>query len=571
MRSTKAKTIFLSALLSALIGCAKTENKKSNVLIPLALLGTEQTYRSESSFSEISAEGKAPMTGPDLVPANLNELSAASDAELMKNIQSNIQDGERGVEGNLPLTLSLLNGFNSAGTNIQNSYFADASGKKLYTRLTVSGNKITLIPQIRLQPGKNYTAVIGGVLSPEGKSFGNIKIHYKNADLDYGLYWYGKNGVCEKYFPGVPNAFYNPSKKTVVFSHGWQSNSVTGTDAYGRTGFRYEMFYWAESDFKGSPELNGLQKFTNHSWIDKGWNTGITYWNQFADDDLFGAEAKIWNLAGGPKGSRYRTLDDAGTDLYKDWNRKVKFNGTEVEADSVGAMLSLYVVDALKQNTSGNIRLVGHSLGNQIITNIADHVNSAGIKISRIALLDPAWTDGAKDYLPKVTQEDMNIQLNHNGVKALDAGSLGTNFWLVEYSRKILYTIMNRHWSTGIAVERYNSTPLNLYLPVMDENDKLSKQIAVIDIKPWYYSVDQIGPKHVSIRHHYFWSMESEAPIECTVLFGIRRKTGNISGSAATADVRIREMMLNGYYYSQVEGRYTADPSDDWFERKIKL
>ncbi|HNO25219.1 MAG TPA: hypothetical protein PKK94_19730, partial [Leptospiraceae bacterium] len=86
-----------------------------------------------------------------------------------------------------------------------------------------------------------------------------------------------------------------------------------------------------------------------------------------------------------------------------------------------------------------------------------------------------------------------------------------------------------------------------------------------------YYSADQLGPKHVSIRHHYFWSMESEAPVECTVFLSIRKKSGNIAGSASTPDARIREMMLSGYYYSQVEGRYTADPSDDWFEKKIKL
>ncbi|HMZ58143.1 MAG TPA: hypothetical protein PL048_05180 [Leptospiraceae bacterium] len=571
MRFTQAKTVLCIALLGAVISCSKAEKKKSSILIPLALTGTENTFRSESSFVENSANTRAPMLGPDTASADLNDTASLSDPELLKNIQSNILDGDTDVEVNLPVTVTLLSGYSSAGSSIQNSYIADSSGKKLYTRLTVSVNKITLIPQIRLQPGKSYTAVIGGVLSPEGKNFGNIKIHYKNTDLDYGLYWYGKNGVCEKYFPGVPNSFYNPSAKTVVFSHGWQNNSVGGTDAYGRSGFRYEMFYWSENNFKGSPELNGIQKFTNHSWIDKGWNTGITYWNQFADDDLFGAEGKIWNLTAGPQGSRYRTMDSSGTVIYKNWDRKVKINGLDKEVNSVGEMLSLFVVDALKSNTSGNIRLVGHSLGNQVITNIADYVNKAGIKINRIALLDPAWTDGAKSYLPKVTQEDMNIQLNHNGAKALDAGSLGTNFWLVEYSRKILYTIMNRHWSTGIAVERYNSTPLNLYLPVMDENDRLSKQIAVMDVKPWYYSADQLGPKHISIRHHYFWSMESEAPAECTVFLSIRKKTGNIAGSASTPDARIHEMMTTGYYYSQVEGRYTADPSDDWFEKKIKL
>lgn len=579
-KQSNLKLVLTTILVAALFNCMpeKTANK-SKASANLAILVKSEPVRSESNFNENQIGTTRSLQGPDTTVSQ-SVLSLTTTNELKNNVTTNIKEGDTNIEVNIPLEATLSNGLSASNSNSKNSYFVNPDGTVIYSRIVVDGNKITLIPQIRLQPNKNYIALIGGIQNAKGESLGNLKISFTNRDLDYGLYWFGKYGVCEKYFPNIKNAFYNPAKQTVVFAHGWQANSVTGTDVYGRSGFRYEMFYWDEDNFGGAKEYNGLKQFTNHSWIDKGWNTGIVYWNQFADEPVASegnflgvkaAEAKIWNLFEGPNGSRYRTLDSNGNDLYKNWDGKLFFNGQTIQVNSIGSLLSLYVVDALKNNVSGNIRLVGHSLGNQVITHIAGKVNEAGIKINRIALLDPAWTDGAKSYLPLIKTNDLNVKLNHNGAKAISQASLGKHFWLTEYCRVILYTIMNSQWNNGIVVERYNSTALNLYMPIMDENAELSKQISVTDIKPWFYSATQLGDKHVVIRHHYFWSMESLPPVECKVFFTVRKVTGNIAISAATPDTRVRESMLSGYYHSQVEGRYMPYTNDDWYELKQKL
>ena len=577
------KTLTIALLLATVLNCfaQREDSNAKNLLQVLVLSSNVVTFRTESNFVEEKAKAvSSPIQGPTSSIIPQETLNTPTSKELSQSITTNIQDGETDVEVNLPLEIKLNSSLDTSQTGIQNSYFSTEEGTIIYTRIIVQNYSITLIPQIRLQPTKSYIAIVGGLRELSGKSLGNLKIKFTNRDLDYGLYWYGKFGVCEKYFPDIENAFYDPSKKTVIFAHGWQSNSVTGVDVYGRKGFRYEIFFWEEDNFGGAKDQNGLKQFTNHSWIDNGWTTGIVYWNQFADEPslsqgnflgVLSAEAKIWSLFGGSNSSRYRTLDANGSAIYKFWNGKLKFKGSDINVDSIGELLGLYVIDSLKKNTSGNIRLAGHSLGNQLITNIAGRVNEAKIQINRIALLDPAWTDGAKNYLPIIKNSDLQIKLNHNGSKALSSSSVGRHFWLTEYCRTILYTIINQQWSNGIVVERYNSTILNLYLPIMDENSELSKNISVTDVKPYYYSPTQIGDKHVMIRHHYFWTMEFAPPVECDLIFLQRKSTANIAISASTPDFRVRETMLNNYYFSQVEGRYSANPSDDWFERKLKF
>ncbi|MEM7183926.1 MAG: Ig-like domain-containing protein [Spirochaetota bacterium] len=573
----KIKTLLATGITAALVSCTpgKNSQKEMNAL-PLAFLANgEKTYSESNYQGEVLAEVSM---GPG-TSVSPSELTTTTPAELLGNFSSNIADGATDVVVNQAVQVTLANGFQATSTGSGNSYIVDSQGTVLYSRISIDGNTLTLIPQIRLQPGKSYTAIIGGVQAADGTSYGDIKISYTNADLDYGLYWYGKFGLCEKYIPGIENAFYSPEQKTVVFAHGWQAGSVTSEDVYGRVGYKYEMFYMQEDNFGGASGYNGLEKWTNHAWIDDAWNTGIVYWNQFADEPstndgnflgVQAAEAKIWNLQDGPNGPRYRVLLEGGNAEYRNWDGKLIFKGQQVQVASIGQLLSLYVVDALQANTSGNIRLVGHSLGNQVATYLAGEVDKAGIAINRISLLDPAWTGGEKNYLPIVSSTDTNVTLNHNGAKALDSSSQGSHFWVSEYARVILFKVMNSQWSRGIAVDRYNSTLLNASMPIMTPNRELSEQIAVTDVMPWYYGSTQIGQKHVVIRHHYFWTMEVAAPIECTVRFWRRSKTGDVAISAATSESRIREMMLDDYYRAQVEGRNTPDPADDWFEKKRK-
>ena len=77
--------------------------------------------------------------------------------------------------------------------------------------------------------------------------------------------------------------------------------------------------------------------------------------------------------------------------------------------------------------------------------------------------------------------------------------------------------------------------------------------------------------------HNRFWYLSSVdyfnancCPEEVTITWwGKRKLTGNQAASATTSTNRIRQMMGDNYHWDQVEGRYTADQSDDQFERKI--
>ncbi|MFP4365352.1 MAG: Ig-like domain-containing protein [Spirochaetia bacterium] len=484
--------------------------------------------------------------GPEAVVTG----DSAAFQTVTSDFSSNIQNGAVDVPVNEPVSITFTISIDSASVNNQTLYLTDENNQRLYSRATVSGNTITLIPQIRLQPRSTYNVTAAGIKDVYGRTIETVSINYTNTDLDYGLYWYGYYGRCEKYIPGVENAFYNPSAQSVIYAHGWQAGAVAQTDGYGREGYGYEIFHWAEDNFDGSEQYNGLRKWTNTAWLDDGWNTGMVYWNQFADEPttsggnltgVHAAEAKIWSFHG-PNGSRYAYLNDNNDIAYRYWDRHVNFNGQDVVVESAGELLGLYVTHALQYNTSGNIRFVGHSLGNQMATVLAWECYQQGIGIDRISLLDPAWSAYSKSYLPND----------------------GYGTWTGERARNYLMEM-------DAAVEIYHTTGMNLGAPVMDDNVPLTEWACDVNQSPWYYDADNLSGKHIAPRHTYFWSYESAPPVECTIGWWNRRNpTGEDGPSASASTARIREMMGTEYEWTQVEGRYTSDPSDDWFERKEK-
>ena len=235
-----------------------------------------------------------------------SELNAVNAAYLNNNIAANITNNQTGGEVNQPVSLTLSGGLVASGTNASNTYIVDSAGTVHYSRVEINNNQVILFPQIKLQPTRSYYAIFGGIVDSNNNSYGNYKLKFTNKDLDLGLYWYGKNGISEKYFSGYSNTFYDASKKTVIFAHGWQASSTGAAyDEYGRPNFQFTSFYWTEDNFGNSSQYNNMHQFTSHTWIDQGWNTGIVYWTQFADEPilsdgnfagLYAAEGKIWNL-----------------------------------------------------------------------------------------------------------------------------------------------------------------------------------------------------------------------------------------------------------------------------------
>jgi hypothetical protein len=364
--------------------------------------------------------------------------------------------------------------------------------------------------------------LLTGIAAFGGSSAPPVEDH-----LDYGLYWLGYDDAKEKFVEGELNQYYDPSKPVVIYIHGWQPG--TSEDNYGK-----ETLYFDRA-----------KVWAHNNWIDKGWNVAVFYWSQWADEDsVWDAEAKIWSRYG-KQGFRYR---------LKDGSYSTALNPS---TGACGDLAYKAYVKALAGNTSGNIRLVGHSLGNQMVTRVAElvyenitagNISENTYKINRIALLDPAWTGGGKDYLG-------------------DSNGDGKKDWVGERCRWALFKMMNR-WNDFV-VEIYNTTALDQSLGVTDENTPLrERSVGTVSVKPWYYSATQISEKHKVIPRHYFWSMAYSAPVECTISWSTRYSTGNMGPSASTPNWRMLQMMGNIYRWEQVEGRYTENPNDDWFERK---
>jgi pimeloyl-ACP methyl ester carboxylesterase len=338
------------------------------------------------------------------------------------------------------------------------------------------------------------------------------------AYLDTGIYWFGLGNRSQKAEVGVSNPFYDPSRPTVIYIHGWKmSSSVNGEPR--------ETFNYAQN------QPTGVNVDLADAWIRSGWNIGIFYWDQLADElEVKHAEAKIWT-ATGPRGMRWRKGDGSYTTAGAP--RK---SAAEVFADAY--------LSALRDQRNPNIRLAGHSLGSQMVTRgaklVSDKVSAGEIpdtlRPKRIALLDPFWSRGGKAYL--------------------------SNRWTGEVSRDYVSELISR----GTIFERYKSSNINdLYLG--DRNLPLTARIGDTELIPGYISnIDQAG-RHNAAPNLYFHSFAFSPPPECSVDRDGNRSCGGIAASASTPDSVIRAMMGTGFTWIQTEGIRTENPGDNVFDR----
>lgn len=321
-------------------------------------------------------------------------------------------------------------------------------------------------------------------------------------NLDYGLYWFGADDSYEKAIPGHQNAYYNRYSPTVIFIHGWQPGSTE----------KLSRETWDLTD-RGAPDVD-----LAYPWISRGYNIGILYWNQFADEkEVKDAEAKMWSIDG-RKGMRWR--DSSGD--YHDGPR-----------ESVSNLLFNSVVDNMSDFQGDRLIIAGHSLGNQLAvilskklqTTVDTGLVNPNLKPTRVALLDPFYSKGKKKYLDKR--------------------------WTGEVARDYVSSMKE----AGIIFEAYRSSGASSTGFVGDKNKKLLNMTAFVELKPWYFGAFQFSEKHIAARWHYFWSLAYTQP-------GIKRSDDE-GLSASAPDWRVRELMNGSKRLIQIDGRYTETPDDD--------
>lgn len=350
---------------------------------------------------------------------------------------------------------------------------------------------------------------------------------YYYEECDWGVYFYGteRDGSsdavgAQKWVAGQPNRFFDPSKPTIIYTHGWQLDGVKNK---GREDFR----------FTG----NGVDVQTHNFWIETGWNVGIFHWVQFADDGGIPppreAEAKIYDPQNGLTGMVWKK-----TDGNKVSTNPITKNVMQLYADAYEGIFGT--------NYTGNeIRLMGNSLGGNLTMALLMelHQRNTPKKPQRVTLIDPYWS-------LNLGSSQATFPYNYTDAFALcaDAGRIYRD----NYNTAIEYFRTSLAGAAGT-------------------NEELIKYTAFSHFGT-DYSWNTIT-KHTAPVRQYFWSRKYSAPIEWwrpNTTQGLV-PTGNVAANANTSNARIREMMVDSLYWNHIDGRATITPGDDAFELREGL
>lgn len=307
----------------------------------------------------------------------------------------------------------------------------------------------------------------------------------------YGLYWVKADGsadlqqsvmqACKFADPKcqqteLANGFFDPNKPTIIFIHGWQPDTVKNKDRFD--------FCYSYSNGQGtmSTPMNVLT-----AW--KGYNIAVFYWNQFADDTLYAAEAKIYSTQGS-HGMSWKYLDNSGVthdcqsgDL-----------GCVMPKESVTDMAFDAYSTALPQTYTQELRIVGHSLGAQIAIQLTQRVMLRAPLLAqptRLVLLDPYFSqDGyetAQNNLP-------NSVADYNNQTVTD----------------IVADFKTKHPSSaGFPIEVYRTSTAS-YFPLGNPAWALMNQATYMRVYPLYIqglSGNSLNvAEHIASTYLYFYS-----------------------------------------------------------------
>ncbi len=349
-----------------------------------------------------------------------------------------------------------------------------------------------------------------------------------SGEPEYGIYWFGKQDAMQKAVPGRPNPYYDPNRPTMLLIHGWRPDQA----------YTQRTLMWTVADpATGKESTYDLAA----PWIDAGWNIGLFDWGPFADEPVvLDAEAKIWT-ANGPKGMRWR--DHAGS-----------YQTAGVLNISAADLLYRTYLSALADYRGPEIRIAGHSLGNQMATALVMRlVEDLGredlpphLLPKRLALLDPYWSPLARDFL--------------NGASTAET---------------VRTDIEDDVLPEGILVEWYRSSSLTDGRVISDANEALQPAVVFVEMAPKFCPITKQICKHEASWQQYLLSFGDPPPPECEspVKDQPCQATGRVAASASTPNDRLAEMLADRATWRQavgpdgVDGRLTPATHDDWYAR----
>jgi hypothetical protein len=390
---------------------------------------------------------------------------------------------------------------------IENKVILDPVSKIISTEQATSKKGLNTSLLYKVEFSKSLKDLAGNTLDSQFYSW-----QFSTADLDFGLYWFGSDGEFEKYIIGKENRFYDPEKPVMVHAHGWLPFTVD------------DDFHWKENPFIYHDKYCDIN--TAQFWKTAGYNIAYLNWMQFSDSiNLKAVEEKIW------------TSDQTGEISYytRDGSKKYK-----TEIGIAEHMFNLYK-KALKNQINKNIRVSGHSLGNQVVSAISEKVMESVEKGEideiliprRITLLDPYWSKFGKSYLENQTN--------------------------AEKVKNIIEQLITKYDTVG---EFYKTTIQGG--PLVGDENKALKQLTA-NFRVWADFINIIldpDKQHSYAVAWYFWSLSADINAD---------NNGFVGANATNEEIKsVMNHEKNEFFHweSDGDGNDTNNPTDDTFIRK---
>ena len=286
-----------------------------------------------------------------------------------------------------------------------------------------------------------------------------------DPDRNYGLYWYDVNGGRMLSQEDMPLSYYDPSKPTVIYSHGWKVDLAP------------EELVTQQSTIAATEGLSGDRDYAEE--LKKaGYNVGYFDWHLYAAD-LGSLQNEIW------------TVYEEGVSDAPDEGSNYEAAVAALDGKSFAGEFAREVAVVMKDAKNDDLYFIGHSFGGQMVTAAAytlSKMYDAGLDINpacvpkRISLADP--------YIPMV---DLSGRMDITGEK-LECYLPSFNADAFAYLR-----------GKGTFIDMYGSMVYNMY--EFGPNGKkitsaIRANIAFVQLNGMNEDFPDTAAKHVNARDY---------------------------------------------------------------------
>ena len=316
-----------------------------------------------------------------------------------------------------------------------------------------------------------------------------------------GLYWYVKKDGA------IPTTEYkaDPTKPTIIYTHGWkpyESMVREGLSVKSRT--EGALTAHGYSDFKYDTE------FYNY-YLEKGYNVGIFYWNQLADEGMnLSVVTKIWSSDNG-ENMKYVTYSENGT------RSSTKADDETNPKESISMMYGKAIIEALGADFSGMLHLAGHSMGGELTCAVSEYLcllydkGEIGENLlpDRLTMIDPYIPDtrvtGIIDTTGKRVKNKMVAELTAEATNTIHAHGIPIEAFGANDG------MCFRYYGSYMSVNNVDKKDREAHLKKIEEiTETLTRNCA------WVYleALREYGgfdPVHVMAIDYYFTSNNFEA------------------------------------------------------------